>query len=260
MKARLLVSFPSGDLALRGHLYLPDGPSRFPAVVWNHGSERLPRPPDELGRFYTSAGYALFAPHRHGHGLSPGEYSIDSVPERARRLAQNGGSYRCEAIGLLIELHEAEMEDTIAAVSWLSKQACVDATRMAMSGVSHGAIQVLLAAEAGAGTSAYVPFAPAAMAWRGNPELQHRLLSAVWAADAPIFLVQAENDYCLGPSELLGNALRRKGGFNRARVYPPFGSGRASGHAGFACQGTGVWGTDVRAFLNEVCSPVRAAA
>ena len=37
-----LVSFPSGDLTLRGFLYRPTGPGPFPAIVWNHGSEPKP--------------------------------------------------------------------------------------------------------------------------------------------------------------------------------------------------------------------------
>jgi dienelactone hydrolase len=128
----------------------------------------------------------------------------------------------------------------------------VDAGRLAMSGVSFGGIQTILAAEAGADVHAYLPFAPAAIAWHGNPELQERLVQAVRAATAPMFLVQAENDYSLGPSEVLGAELERKGEPNRVRVYPPYGDSTDSGHGAFACEGTEVWGTDVRGFLDHV--------
>jgi carboxymethylenebutenolidase len=237
-----LVSFPSGELTLRGFLYRPEGAGPFPAVVWNHGSEQLPGSRPELGAFYASAGYALFAPHRRGHGRSDGEYPLDAL--RALVTADT-------VVDAVIELHDLYLKDTTAAVEWLAVQPDVDAARMAMSGVSHGAIQALLAAEADLPTRAYLPFAPAAMAWDDSPALHERLARAVRQASAPIFLLQAENDYSLGPSEVLGEELERKGAPNRARVYPPYGSSQAAGHGDFACLGTDVWGSDVRAFLRE---------
>jgi dienelactone hydrolase len=236
-----LVSFPAGELTLRGYLYEPAGAGPFPAMIWNHGSERDPGSPGELGGFYTSAGYVLFAPHRHGHGLSPGEYALGVVPRGTR----------AEGIHAVIGLHENYLRDTIAAATWLSRLALVDPARMAMSGVSHGGIQTILAAEAGVGVAACVVFAPAAMGWEGNPELQERLERAVRKARAPMFLVQAENDYSLGPSEILGAELERKGEQNRVCVYPPYGPNHASGHGAFACHGMEVWGGDVYAYLAE---------
>lgn len=38
LSAADIVEFPSGDIALHGVLYKPDGPGPFPAVVYNHGS------------------------------------------------------------------------------------------------------------------------------------------------------------------------------------------------------------------------------
>jgi carboxymethylenebutenolidase len=260
MKGPLPGSFPSGDLTLRGYLYTPEGSGPFPAILWNHGSERHPRPPDELGRFYTSAGYALFSPHRRGHGHSPGEYLLGALPARARALAAGVASYRRTAIELLIDLHQACLEDTIAAASWLGRRPDVDAARIVMSGVSHGGVQTILAAEAGSGARAYVPFSPAATGWRGNPELAARLLRATMAAEAPMFLIQAQNDYSLGPSKILGKQLRRSGRANRVRVYPPYGHGEESGHGRFACQGMAVWGRDVCEFLDQVLTPAAEAA
>ena len=70
-----VVSFPSGDLILRGLLYSADG-GPAPVMIWNHGSERNPVSGETLASFYTAQGYAFFAPHRHGHGQSPGDYPI----------------------------------------------------------------------------------------------------------------------------------------------------------------------------------------
>lgn len=237
---RQLVSFPSGELTLRGFLFRPEGDGPFPALVWNHGSEQRPGSQDDLGEFYASAGYVLFVPHRRGHGRSPGEYMLGAVPR--------AGS-RARAIERIIELHELALEDTLAAFDWLAQQSFVSRGRMAMSGVSHGGIQTVLAAEADVGAGAYLPFAPAAIAWPGNPELQDRLLRAVGSAKAPMFLLQAENDYSLGPSDALGEVLRRKGGLNLARVYPPYGQTPEAGHGEFACRGMDVWGEEVCGFL-----------
>jgi hypothetical protein len=33
-----LITFTSGDLALKGFIWKPEGPGPFPAIVWNHGS------------------------------------------------------------------------------------------------------------------------------------------------------------------------------------------------------------------------------
>lgn len=252
----MLVSFRGGEETLRGYLHRPDGDGPFPAVVWNHGSERSPGARHELGAFYTATGYVLFVPHRRGHGHSPGDHFAAGLRREATTQT------RARAVESLIALHELHLQDTLAAAKWLAEQAFVDPGRLAMSGVSHGAIQTVLAAEAGGGVRAYVPFAPAAIAWSGNPELHDRLLRAVRSAKAPMFLLQAENDYSLGPSEVLGEELRRKGGRNRARVYPAYGTAHESGHGEFACLGNDVWGRDVGAFLAETLgagSPAEAA-
>ena len=57
------------------------------------------------------------------------------------------------------------------------------------------------------------------MSWAMLP-LRERLLKAIAHAEAPIFLLQAKNDYSTGPSEVLGTAIRGKGGLNRAKLYP----------------------------------------
>jgi carboxymethylenebutenolidase len=234
-----------------GTLQRPEGDGPFSAVLWCHGSERRPGPQDDLAAFYTSAGYVFFAPHRRGHGVAPGAHFEDELGPELVRLP------RADAIEALIRAHERRLEDTLAALRWLAEQPFVDAERVALSGVSHGGIQTLLAAEAGAGASAYVPFAPGATGWDGNPELQARLLLAAERAERPIFLIQAANDHSLGPSEVLGGVLRAKDGLNRARVYPAFGT---DGHGVFACSGAEVWGADVLAFLAEALRPRRASS
>jgi carboxymethylenebutenolidase len=233
------VVFKSAGLELHGFLWKPDGQGPFPAIVWNHGSERNPGSQPMLARFYTAHSYVFFIPHRRGQGRSPGEYIQDLVEQappyqRAERMVQ---------------LQQVEVEDVIAALNYLRAQPFVDATRMAMSGCSYGGIQTLLAGERELGLKALVPFAPAAMSWDRNLPLQDLLSDAVDHAKAPIFLIQAENDYSLSPSRVLSKEAKKKKKDFEAKIYPAFGKSHQDGHWAFCSTATDVWGNDVLAFL-----------
>jgi dienelactone hydrolase len=235
------VTFPSGKLRLHGFLWKPEGAGPFPAVLWNHGSEKLPGWRPELGAFYTAHGYVFFVPHRRGQGRSPGDY-IEDLRAKAPPDRRNQR---------LVDLQENAVEDVVAALSYLKSQPFVDRERVAMSGCSYGGIQTLLAGERDLGVKALVPFAPAAISWEGNPLLQDRLKSAVDKARAPVFLLQAANDYSLAPSHELAEEARKKKVDFRAKVYPAFGNTHQEGHGGFCTTATGVWGDDVLGFLES---------
>jgi dienelactone hydrolase len=244
-----LVTYGSvdGD-ALHGFVYRPAGKGPFPAVIWNHGSDPRPGWVEPLGDFYSRNGYVFFVPHRHGHGRSPGAY-IGDLEARVRRQAAT----RAVGDAEVIALHERYNGDVVQAVEWLRSQPYVERARVAMSGLSYGGIQTLLAAEKSIGVCAFVPFGAAAMSWEGNGALRTRLVSAARSAKAPVFLLQASNDFSLGPSQTLGPELARKGGLNRSHVYPAYGSSHEDGHSGFAVKGSDVWGADVLAFLHASC-------
>ncbi len=233
------VTFPSGKLVLHGFLWKPEGKGPFPAVLWNHGSEKLPGWRPELGRFYVEHNYVFFIPHRRGQGRSPGDYIEDLVAQappqsRARRMVQ---------------LQEAEVEDVIAALNYLKSQPFVDPTKIAISGCSYGGIQTLLVGERDLGVKALVPFAPGAMSWERNSPLQDRLKEAIDHAKAPMFLIQAENDFSLAPSHELGKEAKKKNADFQAKIYPAFGTTHEDGHGKFCSTATGIWGEDVLAFL-----------
>lgn len=235
------VVFPSGKLELHGFLWKPDGPGPFPAIVWNHGSEKLPGSLPELGQFYTSHYFVFFVPHRRGQGRSPGNYIQDEIAkagpsERARRM---------------VELQEETVDDVIAAFNFLKSQAFVDPRRIAVSGCSYGGIQTLLAGEHDIGIRALVPFAPGAISWAGNPPLRDRLIHAVDKQRAPVFLVQAQNDYDLSPSRELSKEAEKKHTDFQSKIYPAFGSSHQDGHWKFCSAGMDVWGADVLSFLAE---------
>lgn len=241
------VSFPSQGLTLRGWMYRPAGAGPFPAVIWNHGSERQPRAHPELGMFYTRHGFVLFLPVRHGHEPSPGRYIQDVLDEFA-----NGVDDRALVQQKSVELHDEYNADVVAAVEWMKTRPFVDADRIAISGCSYGGIQTLLAAEQDLGVRACVSFAPAAISW-ANTKLRDRLALAARGAKSPVFLLQARNDYSIGPSETLGPLLKSARGTNRSKIYPPFGTTPQEGHGGFATweEGIAIWGDDVVDFLRQ---------
>lgn len=243
-----LVPFPSGDLVLRGYLYKPQGAGPFPAIIWNHGSEKLPGQQPELARFYTKLGFVFFLPHRHGQGRSPGEYIEDRI-NKYRAIEKDVILLR----KYMVRLQEEYNLDVVAAVEWLKRQPFVDQQHLVMSGCSYGGIQTLLTAEKGLGLRAFVPFAPASKSWI-NTELRQRLIEAVKNAKAPLFLIQAQNDFSLGPSEVLGPLIERIDTRNQARIYPPYGTTPQEGHSAFATKegGIAIWGPDVLAFFQSV--------
>jgi dienelactone hydrolase len=234
------VSFPSGKLKLHGALWKPAGAGPFPAIVWNHGSEKNPSTKPELAAFYTSHGYVFFVPYRRGQGGSPGPYIQDLV-ESASRFSRSAR---------MVELQDEDNADVVAAVNYLKSQSFVDAERMAISGCSYGGIQTLLAGEKNLGVKALIPFAPGAMSWDKASELQVRLKRAVDNAKAPIFLVQAANDFSTAPSHELGREAQFRHVDFRTKIYPPFGSTPEEGHGKFCSTATSVWGNDVLAFLD----------
>ena len=133
-------------------------------------------------------------------------------------------------------------------MNWLKAQPEVDASRIVVSGCSFGGIQTLLTAEKGLGARAFIAFAPAAQSW-GNGALDQRLENAVRDAKAPVFILQAKNDYSLQPAEVLGKIAKARGG--QAIIYPAFGNGPQEGHWAFATTDAGiaVWGKDVLHFI-----------
>lgn len=233
------VVFQSGKLQLHGFLWKPNGPGPFPAVLWNHGSEKLPGSQPALASFYTSHFFVFFAPHRRGQGRSPGDYIQDQVMQapsnqRARKM---------------VELQEAEVDDVVAALNYLKTLPIVDPQRIAISGCSYGGIQTLLAGERDLGVRALVPFAPGAMSWERNEEIRARLSTAVDRAKAPVFLLQAENDYSLAPSHVLSKEAEKKHKDFQSKIYPPVGTTNQDGHWKFCAFATDVWGNDVLSFL-----------
>jgi hypothetical protein len=96
--ARQRMTFSSGDLAISGVLYRPQGRGPFPALIWNHGSEKTPGAGpqfDSVASIFVPAGYVVFAPVRRGHGYSKGRYIGVELIEGAALIGAVGlGSTR----------------------------------------------------------------------------------------------------------------------------------------------------------------------
>jgi carboxymethylenebutenolidase len=238
------VTFPSGNLVLHGFIYKPEGKGPFPAVLWNHGSERRPGWLPDLAPLFLSKGYILFIPHRRGQGRSPGEYIMDLLD----RAAQSGGQQVRSR--KLVELMELHFEDQLAALSYLKGLPEVDPRRIAVAGCSFGGIQTVLMAERGLGVRAAVDFAGAAQNWEHAPDLRERMLKAVRQAQMPILFIQAKNDYDISPSRDLAAAMEKSNKPHALQIFPAFGKSTQDAHE-FCVHGGEMWAPQVFSFLTQ---------
>jgi dipeptidyl aminopeptidase/acylaminoacyl peptidase len=235
------VVFPSGGLDLHGYLWEPSGRGPFPAVLYNHGSEKLPGSKPVLGAYFNAQGFVFFVPHRRGQGLSPGPYISDVVA--ATPAAQQNQ--------VVVDQLVAQVEDVSAGLTYLLGLPEVDRSRIVVAGCSYGGIETVLASERDLPLRAGVDFAGAAESWAGNPILQTRLMTAVDGAREPIFFLQAMNDYNTAPSLVLSGEMAKLGKPYQVKIYPPYGTTADDGHSGFCTNAPDVWGGDVLAFMRS---------
>lgn len=247
-----VVSFPSGDLRLKGSIYKPDGAGPFPAIVYNHGSARgmLSKDAfDALGPVFVAHGWVFFGPYRRGQGLSAsaGPYIGDEISAADKKGGQSA------AAATMVRLLETDhLSDQLAAREWLSKQPFVKPHAIAVAGTSFGGIESVLGAERG-NYCAAVDSAGAAQSWADAPEVQQLMIRAVRNSKTPIFFFQAENDYDLSPSKALSAAMKSAGKPYELKFYPPYGNSASDGHT-FGYFGAKVWADDVFRFLAQHCT------
>jgi carboxymethylenebutenolidase len=249
------VTYLSHGLKLKAYLYKPAGTGPFPAYLWNHGSEQNPSDGRKLAKFWTEHGFVFFAPIRSGHGGNPGPY----IGDQQKTLKGTAKSRKQLMIGIL-KLHERANDDVVAALQSLKKLSFVDAKRIVVAGGSYGGIQTMLTAERdgkqGLGVKCFVAMSPAAMSWGQGGLWGPRLTEAVKTSKAPIFLLQAQNDYNLGPSEVVGPVVDAKGFPSRHKVFPPHlvpgmdPDDHRQGHGKFFGD-TSAWQEDVLGYLKD---------
>lgn len=247
---RQRITFKSGDLNLVGYLFKPDGPGPFPAVVWNHGSEKNPGGGpqfDSVASIFVPAGYVVFAPMRRGHSDSEGEYITGAIERETARRGRAAGQQLAARL-----LETSQLDDQLAGLDVVKRQTFVDSNRLIVAGCSYGGIQTLLGAERNVGYKAAVSISPAALSWNGNPDLRARLKTAVTRIRIPVFLIQPPKDASLEPAHVLGAELERRSTLNRVKIYPAGGPDDEQGHCFGGAKGMHVWGADALAFLSDV--------
>ena len=161
------------------------------------------------------------------------------------------GAQRAAASTMVRLLDTEQFADQLAALEWLQHQSLVQPDRIAAAGNSFGGVEAVLGAER-ARYCAVVDAAGGAESWAAAPGLRALMEAAVRRARAPVFFIQAENDYDLSPSRALAKAMHDVGKDADVKIYPKFGQSPAEGHS-FAWRGGGIWGEDVFRFLSRHC-------
>ncbi|GFE88360.1 alpha/beta hydrolase family protein [Steroidobacter agaridevorans] len=116
-----IVTFPSGELTLRGKLILPEGQGPFPVMITVHGSEDYSAVDHYSDPYiYAANGIAAFVYDKRGTGGSEGSYT------------QN---------------FHVLSDDTVAAVQYVRKRPEIDGDKVHLAGYSQGGWIAPLAAQ-----------------------------------------------------------------------------------------------------------------
>ncbi len=241
------VTFESDGLTLVGFLYHPAGSGPWPALIWNHGSEKDPGAGPQfstVASFFVPAGYLVFAPERRGHGESQGDYILDRAKFTGRF---QGGDAASQLVVHLLETEQ--LKDQLAALEFVKQLPFVDSGKIVVAGCSFGGIQTLLGAASGAGYRAAVSISPGALSWDRSEYLQTRLIQAVRNIGIPVLLIQPAGDASLAPSRVLGAEAARLKKPMTVKVYPATGPEKEQSHCFGGAGGMHVWAEDAKAFL-----------
>lgn len=246
------VRFESGGHSLVGFLYQPAGAGPWPALIWNHGSEKDPGAGPQfptVASIFVPAGYVVFAPERSGHGESEGDYIVAREKFTTRMQGRDAAS---RLVVLLLETEQ--LQDQLAALQYV-KQPFVDPARIVVAGCSFGGIETLLGAQSGAGYKAAISISPGALSWNHNVYLKPRLIQGIRRTEIPVLIIQPAKDASLAPSRVLGEEAARARKPVTIKVYPATGSSREQSHCFGGAGGMHIWADDALAFLRANLTP-----
>jgi carboxymethylenebutenolidase len=250
------VELPSGEVRLKAFLWKPAGPGPSPAVLFNHGSGGadaahtagmpMTEAAERLAPLFLKHGYAFLYLFRRGQGLS-----ADQAPFMRDILQREEDARGKEARQHLqfILLTTEQLDDVMAALSFLKSVPGIDSGRISLAGHSFGGQLTLLAAGNDPTVRAAVAFAAAAYSWDRSPELRDRLITALRKTNAAVMLVQTANDYGTSSSLDLGHELQRLHKPHLVKIYPPVGSTPENGH-NLLYEAIPQWESDVFEFLD----------
>ena len=256
-----IVEFPSGNIQLKAFLWRPSGAGPFPAVLCNHGSGgpdalhtsgmTMREAAETLGPVFVKHGYVFLFPCRRGQGLSAdqGRFIQDALNEEEK----DKGSDARQKLQLAL-MAGPQLDDTLAALSFLKTRAGVDSHRIAVIGHSFGGQLTILDAEHDRDLRAVVTFGAAANSWAKTPELRSRLLTAIDNVAVPVMLIHAANDYDTSPGRDLATELQRHQKRHILKIYPAVGETPDDGHSQ-VYRAVPQWETDVFGFLDANLRP-----
>lgn len=171
------VDIPSGDLALRGELFRPEGPGPFPGVIALHGCGGLVNRAGKIVPRFADWGDRLAAV-----GLAvlfPDSFS-------SRGLAR-----QCRVRERRVRSSRERVSDANAARRWLQGQAFVTKDRVSLMGWSSGAIATLWAVRPrGAPRDGTPDFRSAVAFYPGC----RRLETVAWSARVPTLILIGRAD------------------------------------------------------------------
>ena len=252
-----IVDIPSGSLHLKAYLWKPVGLGPFPVVLFNHGSgaadpqhtagQTMAEAAANLAPVFLKHGYAFLYPCRRGQGLS-----ADQAPFLQDMLQREEAAKGKEARQHLhyIQVTTDQLDDALAALSFLKTAPGIDPKRITIVGHSFGCVLTLLSGERNPAVRAEVTFGAGANSWRLSLELRQRLLTAVSKTSAPIMLIHAANDYDTTPATALAAEMERLHKVHLLKIYPPIGQSMDEGH-NFLYLGIPQWEPDVFKFLDD---------
>jgi carboxymethylenebutenolidase len=254
------VDIPSGRLHLKAFFWKPEGPGPFPAVLFNHGSGEdaahtaampITEAAQLLAPLFLKHGYAFLYLFRRGQGLSAEQAPF--MREVLQREENATGKVARQHLQFVL-LTTEQLDDVIAALSFLKRAPGVDPHRIAIVGHSFGGQLTLLAAERDSAIRAAVTFAAAANSWDRSPELRQRLLAAVDNTHAAIMLTHAANDYTTSAGHALAAELERLHKAHVLKIYSPVGHTKDDGH-NLLYEAIPLWEDDVFRFLDTYAKP-----
>jgi len=193
--------------------------------------------------------FSISLPSRTGLSADQGRFIQDALNEEEK----DKGSDARQKLQLAL-MAGPQLDDTLAALSFLKTRAGVDSHRIAVIGHSFGGQLTILDAEHDRDLRAVVTFGAAANSWAKTPELRSRLLTAIDNVAVPVMLIHAANDYDTSPGRDLATELQRHQKRHILKIYPAVGETPDDGHSQ-VYRAVPQWETDVFGFLDANLRP-----
>lgn len=244
--------YKSGNLNIQAYLYRPDGDGPFPVVIYNHGS-RFGRERESLrfewvGRMLTRANMAVLVTERRGYGRSDGPTFASDVGR--------------DREGRFVDRLQSEVDDVLAAATYLRTLPFIDPGKMGIMGWSFGGIVTMLAIGRSTEFKVAVDQAGGAQTWSGSRSLRQALIEAARKTTTPVLLLVAISDTTTDSVTTLAPYLQARNVPHKVIIYDAANlatDGRSAailGHQTFSRSGAAIWRNDVVEFLHRYLKAV----